>query len=102
MANKTISNIGRKTTMNNNAAQFATSMRGGYIIAQALHYGIEALKQVPMPYREVSNIQDMEYLIETIYQFPISPEAKITEVESLTANKVCGCNDDSHERVIEL
>ena len=88
--------------MNNNAAQFATSMRGGYIIAQALHYGIEALKQVPMPYREVSNIQDMEYLIETIYQFPISPEAKITEVESLTANKVCGCNDDSHERVIEL
>ena len=88
--------------MDNDAENFATGMRGGYIIAQALHYAIEALSQVPTPYREVSNIQDMEYLRDTIYQFPISPEAKITEVESLTANKVCGCNDDSHERVIEL
>ena len=69
--------------MANNAEKFATSMRGGYIIAQALHYGIEALSRVPKPYREVSNIQDMEYLRDTIYPFPVIPEAKIKEVESL-------------------
>ena len=74
--------------MDKDAAKFATSMHGGYIIAQALHYAISALKQVPMPYREVSNIQDMEYLRDTIYFFPVIPELTITEVESLTANKV--------------
>ena len=46
--------------------KFATSMRGKYIIAQALHYGIEALNKVPLPYREASNIQDMEYLMRNI------------------------------------
>ena len=74
--------------MDNKAAEFATSIRGGYIIAQALHYGIEALNKIPKPYREVSNIEDMKYLRDNIYQFPISPEAEITCVESFTANKV--------------
>ena len=68
--------------------KFATSMRGKYIIAQALYYGIEALNKVPLPHREVSNIQDMEYLRDNIYYFPITPEAKITEVEPLTAKGV--------------
>ena len=56
--------------MNNDAEKFATSMRGGYIIAQALHYGIAALNKVPLPYREVSNIRDMEYLRDTLFDFP--------------------------------
>ena len=68
--------------------KFATSMRGKYIIAQALHYGIEALNKVPLPYREASNIQDMEYLRDTIYYFPFIPETKIVEVESLTAKLI--------------
>ena len=68
--------------------KFATSMRGKYIIAQALHYAIQAMELVPMPYREVSNIKDMEYLRDTIYYFPITPESTITEVESLTAKLI--------------
>ena len=75
----------RKKTMDNKAAEFATSIRGGYIVAQALHYAIQAMELVPMPYREVSNIDDMKYLKENIYAFPIQDELKVTEVDSITA-----------------
>ena len=44
------------------------SERGNYLISQALVLAIKDLKKVPKPRREVSNIQDMEVLLEL---FPI-------------------------------
>ena len=51
---------------------FLSSMRGQYIIAQALHYGIEALRQVPKPYQESSNLSDMKYLRDNLFTFPVA------------------------------
>ena len=53
------------------AEMFLSSMRGRYIIAQALHYGINALESVKGAWREVSNINDMKYLRDEIFNFPI-------------------------------
>jgi hypothetical protein len=54
------------------------SLRGRYIIGQALAVAIQTMKKVPMPHREVSNIQDMEILREICYTLPcqqdIGPE----------------------------
>ena len=52
------------------AKDFATSMRGQYILSQALCLAIEKMKEVePEHMREVSNISDMEYLRDEL--FPI-------------------------------
>jgi len=47
------------------------SMRGRYIVSQALHYGIQELERVPAPYQEVSNLNDMQYLREVLFNFPV-------------------------------
>jgi len=53
------------------AVQFAlASIRGRFIISQALHYGIQELSKVPSPHKEVSNIADMQYLKDTLFSFP--------------------------------
>ena len=46
----------------------AKSMRGNVIIGQALAIAVKALRQVDSPFREVSNIEDMEMLGETLFQ----------------------------------
>ena len=52
------------------AKDFATSMRGQYILSQALCLAIEKMKEVePEHMRETSNISDMEYLRDEL--FPI-------------------------------
>ena len=50
------------------ATSLLKSMRGNLIISQALVVAISAMKKVPKNRREVSNIQDMEMLLEL---FPI-------------------------------
>ena len=40
------------------------TMRERYILAQALILGINELEKVPVAMKEVSNIMDMEYLLE--------------------------------------
>ena len=52
------------------ALQFALSIRGRYIIAQALNYGVKELSKVPSPRKEVSNIADMEYLRKMLFTYP--------------------------------
>jgi len=47
--------------------EFANSPRGKFIQAQALYYGIKKLCEVDGPLREVSNICDMEYLLDVLY-----------------------------------
>jgi hypothetical protein len=52
------------------AKDFATSMRGQYILSQALCLAIDKLNEVePEHMRESSNISDMEYLRDEL--FPI-------------------------------
>jgi len=51
------------------ALRFAISMRGRYILSQALHYAIKELKKVKSPHTEISNISDMEYLRDNIFNF---------------------------------
>ena len=47
------------------------SMRGRYILSQALHYGIQELEKVPVPYQETSNLEDMTLLRQELFNFPI-------------------------------
>ena len=49
------------------AQAFLNSFRGRYIVSQALHYGIKALEEIPKPYREVSNLNDMTYLQDNLF-----------------------------------
>jgi hypothetical protein len=49
------------------AAVFASSLRGQYIIGQALAVAIETMEKVPAPFTEVSNIGDMQFLLEHLY-----------------------------------
>jgi hypothetical protein len=51
------------------AIEFMNSMRGQYIMSQALTVAIDTMKQVEPPHTEFSNIADMEYLRDEI--FPI-------------------------------
>lgn len=53
------------------AEKMVNSPRGAYIISQALHYAIKALNEIPDPFKEVSNIQDMEMMRETFFDFPV-------------------------------
>lgn len=62
------------STATNEAIIFLNSMRGRYIISQALEVAIKQLEDVPSPYREVSNINDMQYLRSNLFTFPISIE----------------------------
>ncbi len=53
------------------AFSFSMGLRGRYIIAQALHHALKLMEHVPPPHTEVSDISDMEYLRDTLYDsFP--------------------------------
>ena len=51
------------------AIRFVNSLRGKYIMSQALCIAVKEMSKVKHPHKEMSNIADMEYLIE--YLFPI-------------------------------
>ena len=52
--------------------EFLRSMRGMYIMAQALQVAIATMKAVEPEYHiEHSNIDDMEFLQETLFNFPV-------------------------------
>ena len=50
--------------------EFLNSIRGRYIIAQALHYGIKSLESVEGIRQEKSNISDMKFLRDELFNFP--------------------------------
>ena len=53
------------------AFRFSTGLRGRYVIAQALHHAINLMESVPSPHTELSDIEDMKYLRETLFNtFP--------------------------------
>ena len=49
------------------AIEFQASHRGKFIQAQTLYYAIQKLSEVPGVMREVSNIADMQYLLDALY-----------------------------------
>ena len=51
------------------ATEFLQSMRGQYIISQALCLAVKEMSKVKEPHTEHSNIADMNYLIDSL--FPI-------------------------------
>lgn len=51
------------------AVKFLASTRGRLIMARALHYGIEELSKVEGVHREVSDIADMQYLKDELFNF---------------------------------
>jgi hypothetical protein len=53
------------------AFKLLDSMRGRYIVSQALYYGIQELERVPVPYQEVSNLADMKLLKAELFNFPV-------------------------------
>ena len=53
------------------AGEFASSMRGRYILSKALHYAIGDLEKVEGAFKEVSDIADMKYLREHLFSFPV-------------------------------
>ena len=58
-------------TLREEAFALLDSMRGRYIVSQALHYGIQELERVPQPYQETSNLMDMRLLKEELFNFPV-------------------------------
>jgi len=48
------------------AFQLLNSMRGQYLLSQALFWAIKGMKQVKAPHTELSNIEDMEVLRECV------------------------------------
>jgi len=63
----------------NKAVEFASSLRGQYIISQALWFGIRELKKIKPPHREPRNIKDMEYLMNNL--FNMFSTVKVAEEE---------------------
>ena len=57
-----------KEEIGRDAYNFLNSERGNYILAQALTLGIEKLEEVEGIRREVSNINDMKYLLESLFK----------------------------------
>lgn len=57
----------RMTDEERTAWKFTLSPRGQYILSQALSVAIETMRKVPLPHREVSNIEDMEFILETLF-----------------------------------
>ena len=49
------------------AAEFAAGPRGQYIISQALYVAIKTMSEVPEESREISNIEDMQYILDTLF-----------------------------------
>ena len=65
--------IASEEELNNyeNAINFSSSFRGRYIIGQALFYAIKELESVePEVHQEKSNIEDMKYLRDELFNFP--------------------------------
>ena len=59
----------KATTEMEKATGFLTSIRGQFIMAQALHTAIKTLEKEPYP--EFSNIEDMKYIKEYLFNFPV-------------------------------
>ena len=64
--------------------QFLSTPRGRYIVAKALFFGIRELSKVEGVNRAYSDIDDMLFLANSIFRFPVELEYEIEgEVEGV-------------------
>jgi hypothetical protein len=56
-------------TMRALALALLNSLRGRYIVSQALFYGIQELENISAPYQETSSIDDMKLLRDELFNF---------------------------------
>ncbi len=70
------------------AVKFAGSIRGQYIISQALTKAVEVMEKEPEVKREASNISDMKFLIHNL--FPIFYYAEKAQKEFMKKKKKGG------------
>jgi|GEM_PF-2447625 hypothetical protein len=56
-------------TMRALALALLNSLRGRYIVSQALFYGIQELEKISAPYQETSSIDDMKLLRDELFNF---------------------------------
>lgn len=85
MANKNNTTKPTKTE----AVQFAQSLRGQYILGQALAIASETLKKAEYP--ESSNISDMEFLGESLFQIgflPTKMQGDIKDLQNAHSNEI--------------
>jgi len=68
-------------TETESAVGFLMSMRGRLMMARALHYGIKELSKVEGVHKEVSDIADMQYLKNELFDFPVKILEISTEVK---------------------
>ena len=72
---------------NENAINFLSSFRGRYIIGQALFYAIQVMESVEPEYmQEKSNISDMRYLKNELFNFPDEMFTSQTPIKSIQTN----------------
>lgn len=66
------------------ALELACSLRGHFILSQALVIAIRELEEVPAPYTEWSNICDMKLLLEQIFpMYQALEDAKMARVDEV-------------------
>ena len=90
-------------TQEQKAIEFASSVRGQYIISQALCLAIEKMKdeKIPMNMRESSNIADMEYLRDELFSIYKAVQCAqegtpVPPVDVMEA-AIASLNDEAHE-----
>ena len=71
--------MGKVKELQIEATEFLQSMRGQYIVSQALVLAVKEMSKVKEPHTEHSNIADMNYLIDTL--FPICRLVEGVEVK---------------------
>ena len=72
---------------NDNALNFLSSFRGRYIVGQALYYAIQVMESVEPEYmQEKSNISDMRYLKNELFNFPDEMFTSQTPIKSIQTN----------------
>ena len=72
------------TAVEHEAQGFAEGLRGGYIISQALFYGIRELEKIDPPLQEVSNLADMRFLRDNLYNLFMDINIEVGTFKELT------------------
>ena len=72
------------TAVEHEAQVFAEGLRGGYIISQALFYGIRELEKIDPPLQEVSNLADMRFLRDNLYNLFMDINIEVGTFKELT------------------
>jgi len=75
------------TKQTKQAIEFAQSMRGVYILSQALHYGIKELSKVKGVHKEISNIEDMKFLKKHLFYIFFDIDEKLLKEVLKNENK---------------